>query len=64
MFSIQIYWVAPLLGGVLAGLLYDLLFAVNASVAKTKAFFTKRDYDYSQFGASEQPPEKGQISAA
>jgi len=43
------YWIGPLLGGVLAGLLYDLVFAVNASVAKTKAFFTERAYDDSQF---------------
>jgi len=43
------YWIGPLLGGILAGLLYDLVFATNASVAKTKAFFTRRDYDDSQF---------------
>jgi len=49
------YWIGPLAGGVLAGLLYDLLFAANASVAKTKAFFTKRDYDDSQFAESRQP---------
>jgi len=47
------YWVGPLLGGVLAGLLYDLVFAVNASVAKAKAFFTRRDYDDSQFDKPE-----------
>jgi len=49
------YWLGPLLGGALAGLLYDLVFAANASVGKAKAFFTRRDYDDSQFGASEQP---------
>jgi len=47
------YWLAPLVAGVLAGLLYDLLFAVNASAAKRKAFFTKPDYDDSQFTESE-----------
>ena len=57
------YWVAPLLGGVLAGLLYDLVFAANASVAKTKAFFTQRDYDDSQFAESQQPT-KVQTAAA
>jgi len=46
------YWLGPLLGGVLAGLLYDLVFAVNASDAKRKAFFTQRDYDDSQFTES------------
>jgi len=43
------YWIGPLLGGVLAGLLYDLVFAANASVAKVTAMFTQIDYDDSQF---------------
>lgn len=38
------YWIGPLIGGAIAGLLYELLFAVNASVDKLKGFFTK-DYD-------------------
>jgi len=50
--TLQMYWLGPLLGGILAGLLYDLVFATNASVEKAKAFFTKRDYDDSQFGES------------
>ena len=41
---------APLVGGSLAGLLYEHLFAVNASLAKTRGFFT-RDYDDKQFDA-------------
>jgi len=56
----QMYWLGPLLGGALAGLLYDLVFAANASVAKAKAFFTRRDYDDAQFGAAEQPLPKVQ----
>ena len=52
------YWLGPLLGGILAGLLYDMLFAANASVEKTKAFFTRGDYDDSQFGVSEEPSAK------
>jgi len=44
------YWLGPLVGGLLAGLLYDLVFAANASAAKIKAMFTQRDYDDSQFG--------------
>ena len=64
----QMYWLGPLLGGALAGLLYDLVFAANASVAKAKAFFTRRDYDDSQFDQrgrrkakdTEDDPEAGQ----
>jgi len=44
------YWLGPLVGGLLAGLLYDLVFAANASAAKAKAMFTQRDYDDSHFG--------------
>ena len=61
--ALQMYWLGPLLGGVLAGLLYDLLFAVNASVAKTKAFFSQRDYDDSQFGGGQQQPAKVDAAA-
>ena len=50
----QMYWLGPLLGGLLAGLLYDLVFAANASVDKAKVFFTRRDYDDSQFGKPQQ----------
>jgi len=54
----QMYWLGPLLGGVLAGLLYDLVFATNASVAKAKALFTQRDYDDSQFDQHGRRQEK------
>lgn len=52
------YWVGPLLGGILAALLYDLVFAANASIGKTKAMFTRRDYDDSQFGEGRQASPK------
>jgi len=54
----QMYWVGPLVGGAIAGLLYDLVFAGNASVDKTKAFFSRRDYDDSQFGDPSAAPPK------
>jgi hypothetical protein len=41
-----------MMGGALAALLYDLLFAANASIDKTKAFFTRRNYDDDQFDAN------------
>ena len=54
----QMYWIGPLVAGLVAGLLYDLVFAANASVAKAKAFFTKRDYNDAQFGIPEQSLNK------
>jgi len=52
----QMYWFGPLFGGVVAALLYDLVFAANASIAKATALFTKKDYDDSHFGAPESRP--------
>jgi len=36
-----IYWLGPIVGGVLAGVIYEVLFAVNASLSRTVAMFTK-----------------------
>ena len=60
----QMYWVGPLVAGVVAGLLYDLLFAANVSLDKTKAFFTTKDYDDSQFGEAQKPPAKTAATAS
>lgn len=40
----QIYWCGPLLGGTAASLLYDNVFAANASALKTKAYLLARNY--------------------
>lgn len=45
---LQLYWVGPLLGGAIAALLYDLVFAANASRAKLEGFFS-HDYDDDMF---------------
>ncbi|OAF65815.1 hypothetical protein A3Q56_06471 [Intoshia linei] len=43
-----IYWLAPLIGGGIAGLLYELLFSLNASIDKMKAFI-KINYDAEEY---------------
>ena len=49
---LQLYWAGPLVGGMLAGLLYEFLFAVNATPFKLKGFFTRQydDNSYDRFG--------------
>ena len=42
---VQVYWVGPITGGVAAGLLYEYLFAVNASLTKVRACMLSSDYD-------------------
>lgn len=42
-----------MIGGSLAGLLYDLIFARNASFSKVRQFFTKRLYDADETQHSE-----------
>ena len=39
------YWCGPVLGGVIAGLLYDNAFASNTSWAKAKAYLLEGGYD-------------------
>ena len=58
------YWIAPLIGGAVAGLLYDFVFAANASVDKTKAFFTQLDYDDSQHAAANAEEKSAAASRA
>lgn len=40
-----IYWVGPILGGLVAALLYELVFATNASTKKFVAWISKYNYD-------------------
>jgi hypothetical protein len=40
-----VYWLGPLLGGILAGLMYENLFASNASLNKAMEFLLASDYD-------------------
>ncbi|XP_050396611.1 aquaporin AQPAe.a isoform X2 [Patella vulgata] len=46
-----VYWVGPILGGVVAGLLYEHIFAANASMTKTKACILSSHYDDDKYKA-------------
>ena len=39
------YWCGPILGGILAALIYETLFAANASLTRTKNFLTKANFE-------------------
>jgi len=47
--TLQTYWLAEMLGGILAGITYDLVFAANATFEKTKSLLSERNYDDSNF---------------
>lgn len=40
----QVYWCGPLLGGIVAGVLYDLIFAADASGKKARNYLLSSDY--------------------
>lgn len=54
------YWLGPMVGGIAAALLYDLLLAVNASKSKLTGFFTADydDEDFNEEGQKTDAPKK------
>lgn len=46
-----VYWLGPLLGGLVAGLLYDNVFAMNASLLKARGFLLSSQFDNEKFPA-------------
>ncbi|KAK2150200.1 hypothetical protein LSH36_418g00000, partial [Paralvinella palmiformis] len=50
------YWVGPLVGGAIGALLYDFVFAVNATPVKFRGCFSRRydDADYDNSGLVEE----------
>jgi len=59
-----VYWAGPMLGGLLAGILYENLFAANASLAKVKGFLLSSDYDNTDFDttAAQKKPEDAEAA--
>lgn len=46
----------PILGGIIAALVYDNVFASNASLSKARGFLLSSDYDSEKF-----PPQRNRI---
>lgn len=42
--ALQVYWIGPITGAIIAALLYELLFAEGASVRNVANFFTSPTY--------------------
>ena len=53
---LQVYWCGPLLGGIAAALLYENVFAVNASLSKAKGFLLAADYDPEDYEPNKKQP--------
>jgi len=46
-----VYWAGPIVGGILAALIYETFFAANSSAHKTKAFLLSSNYNSANFEA-------------
>lgn len=56
------YWVGPLVGGAIGALLYDFVFAVNATAAKFRGCFT-RNYDDADYVSTGRADDKDNVIA-
>jgi aquaporin-4 len=53
-----VYWCGPLLGGVVAGLLYDNILAANASLRKARGYLLASEYEGENFLENKEKPAK------
>ena len=58
----QAYWLGPLLGAAFAALIYEHMFAVNASMAKLKSYLTAYNYDDDDFDEYGRIPQEQQLN--
>lgn len=59
----QAYWAGPIIGGILAALIYDFLFAVNATPTKMRGWatiFSYDDEDYDNHGRVQRVSGEGE----
>ena len=49
------YWCGPLLGGLAAGLLYDNVFASNASFTKAKDYLLASKFKNEEYAENKEP---------
>lgn len=49
-----VYWIGPIFGGVVAGLVYEYVFAANASMRKAKQFLLSSKYEAEDFPVQEE----------
>ena len=54
--ALQVYWCGPILGGIVAGFMYDNIFSANASFVKAKNYFLASSYDSNKFETNAEKP--------